>query len=149
MRAREPERTGWAVQEGVRTHWEQFGSGPVTVLLMGTFPVVDGRQWKAQVPDLARHYRVITVDSRGNGRSDRPVGPDAYGDEVYARDALAVLDATGTGAAFLVARVIYMVLYMRNPETRTIAAFLTMFSLLGLIVLSMIGLYDALYTAGY
>jgi glutathione S-transferase len=53
------------------------------------------------------------------------------------------------GVAFLVARVIYMALYMRNPETRTIAAFLTMFSLLGLIVLSMIGLYDALYTAGY
>ena len=103
MRAREPDRTGWAVHDGVRTYWEQFGSGPVTVLLMGTFPVVDGRQWKAQVPDLARHHRVITLDPRGNGRSDRPVGPDAYGDEVYARDALAVLDATGTDAAFLVA----------------------------------------------
>ncbi len=103
MRAREPDRTGWAVQEGVRTYWEEFGSGPVTVLLMGTFPVVDGRQWKGQVPYLARHYRVITVDARGNGRSDRPVGPAAYGDEVYARDALAVLDATGTDAVFLVA----------------------------------------------
>src|SRR4051794_10621380 len=71
--------------------------------MMGTFPVVDGRQWKAQVPHLARHYRVVTVDARGNGGSDRPVGSAAYADTVNAADALAVLDATGTGAAFLVA----------------------------------------------
>src|SRR4051794_38098619 len=71
--------------------------------MMGTFPVVDGRQWKAQVPHLARHYRVVTVDARGNGGSDRPTGSAAYADTVNAADALAVLDATGTDEAYLVA----------------------------------------------
>ncbi|PZS16190.1 MAG: alpha/beta hydrolase [Pseudonocardiales bacterium] len=103
MRAREPDDTGYAVVDGVRTYYEVFGTGPTTLLMMGTFPVVDGRQWKGQVPYLARHFRVVTWDSRGNGASDRPAGPDAYADEVYARDAAAVLDATGTDAAFVVA----------------------------------------------
>lgn len=103
MRAREPDDTGYAVVDGVRTYYEVFGTGPTTLLMMGTFPVVDGRQWKGQVPYLARHFRVVTWDPRGNGASDRPTGPDAYADEVYARDAAAVLDATGTDAAFVVA----------------------------------------------
>jgi pimeloyl-ACP methyl ester carboxylesterase/UDP:flavonoid glycosyltransferase YjiC (YdhE family) len=103
MRAREPDLSGHAVNGDVRVHYEVFGSGSTSLLMMGTFPVVDGRQWKGQVPYLSRHFRVVTVDARGNGGSDRPSGPEAYGDEVCAADALAVLDATGTDAAFLVA----------------------------------------------
>ena len=102
-RAREPDASGFATQDGVRSYFEVFGDGPTTILLMPTFPVVDGRQWKAQVPYLARHFRVVTFDPRGNGRSDRPAEVEAYGDEVYARDAAAVLDATRTETAFLVA----------------------------------------------
>jgi pimeloyl-ACP methyl ester carboxylesterase/UDP:flavonoid glycosyltransferase YjiC (YdhE family) len=103
MRAREPDVVGEVDRDGVTVHYELFGSGTTTVLLMGTFPVVDGRQWKAQVPYLARHFRVITIDARGNGGSGRPVDPDAHSDEVNAADAAAVLDATGTRSAFVVA----------------------------------------------
>jgi pimeloyl-ACP methyl ester carboxylesterase len=45
---------------------------------------------------------VITFDPRGNGRSDRPAGGNSYADAELVADALAVLDATGTGAAVCV-----------------------------------------------
>ena len=41
------------------------------------------RQWKAQVPFLAREFRVITVEGRGNGASDCPADPAAYRDREY------------------------------------------------------------------
>ena len=102
MRAREPDLAGTVDNDGVSIHYEVFGSGPVTVFLLPTFPIVDSRMWKAQVPYLARHFRVVTADPRGHGRSDRPRDPAAYDDDAYASDVLAVLDATGTESAFLV-----------------------------------------------
>jgi pimeloyl-ACP methyl ester carboxylesterase len=57
---------------------------------------------EGQVPYLARHYRVVTFDGRGNGRSDRPPTAAAYDDDQYVADAEAVLEATGTGRAVLV-----------------------------------------------
>ena len=102
MRALEPDLVGAVDNDGVSIHYEVFGSGPTTVFLMPTFPIVDSRMWKAQVPYLARHFRVLTADPRGHGRSDRPQDPAAYGDDAYASDVIAVLDATGTESAFLV-----------------------------------------------
>jgi pimeloyl-ACP methyl ester carboxylesterase/predicted glycosyltransferase len=58
--------------------------------------------WKGQIPWFARRFRVLTFDPRGNGKSDRPEGAEAYSEQDYADDALAVLDATGTDAAGLV-----------------------------------------------
>jgi pimeloyl-ACP methyl ester carboxylesterase len=55
-----------------------------------------------QIPYLARHFRVLTFDGRGNGKSDRPEEVAAYAEEEYAADALAVLDATGTDRAVIV-----------------------------------------------
>ncbi len=103
MRAREPDLAGEVDREGVAVHYEVYGDGPVTVLLVPTSPVVDAHHWKAQVPYLARHHRVVTIDPRGNGASDRPTDPAAYADDCYAGDVLAVMDATGTSSAFLVA----------------------------------------------
>jgi pimeloyl-ACP methyl ester carboxylesterase/predicted glycosyltransferase len=45
---------------------------------------------------------VITVDPRGNGRSERPVDPAAYTDRAHADDLVAVLDATGVERATVV-----------------------------------------------
>ena len=74
-----------------------------TVVLMPTWSIIDSRFWKAQVGYLARHYRVVTFDGRGSGRSGRPRGAAAYTDEEYAADTVAVMDATGTDRAVLVA----------------------------------------------
>jgi pimeloyl-ACP methyl ester carboxylesterase len=45
---------------------------------------------------------VVTYDGRGNGRSDRPTRPEAYADERFVGDLVAVLDASHTDRAVLV-----------------------------------------------
>jgi pimeloyl-ACP methyl ester carboxylesterase len=102
-RARYPDESGYVERDGVRLHYEVYGSGEPTVLLLPTWSIIHSRHWKMQIPYLARHGRVITFDGRGNGRSDRPAEPDAYREEEFAADALAVMDATATERAVLVA----------------------------------------------
>jgi len=101
-RARHPDEEGFVERDGVRVFWERHGDGDPTLLLLPAWSIIHSRQWKAQVPYLARHYRVLTFDPRGNGRSDRPPTAEAYDDDQYVADALAVLDATGTREAVLV-----------------------------------------------
>jgi pimeloyl-ACP methyl ester carboxylesterase len=102
MRARGPDRCGYAVRSGVRLYWEEYGEGTQTVLLLPTWATLDSRVWKLQVPYLARHFRVIVFDPRGNGRSDRPKDPLAHADSELVEDAVTVLDATDTPAAVCV-----------------------------------------------
>jgi pimeloyl-ACP methyl ester carboxylesterase/predicted glycosyltransferase len=101
-RARYPDNEGYVERDGVRSFYEVYGEGEPTVLLMPTWSIVHSRHWKMQIPYLARHCRVLTFDGRGNGRSDRPSEPDAYREEEFAADALAVMDATATERAVLV-----------------------------------------------
>jgi pimeloyl-ACP methyl ester carboxylesterase len=101
-RARYPDETGFVERDDVRTYYEVYGTGSPTILLLPTWTIFHSRIWKGQIPYLARHFRVVTFDGRGGGRSDRPAGADAYAIEELARDALAVLDATGTERAALV-----------------------------------------------
>ncbi|WP_433731213.1 alpha/beta fold hydrolase [Actinoplanes sp. CA-051413] len=102
MRAREPDAEGWVDHDGVKVGYAVYGSGDRTVLLAPSWLVVDSRIWKLQVAYLSRYFRVITVDPRGNGRSDRPADPAAYTDRAYARDLVAVLDAAGVDRATVV-----------------------------------------------
>jgi pimeloyl-ACP methyl ester carboxylesterase/predicted glycosyltransferase len=101
-RARYPDEQGHVERDGVRLFYEVYGDGEPTVLLLPTWSIIHSRHWKAQVPYLARHFRVVTFDGRGNGRSDRPATAEAYAECEFAADALAVMDATGTERAFLV-----------------------------------------------
>ena len=101
-RARQPDEEGFVERDGVRVRWERYGDGEPTLVLLPAWSIIHSRQWKAQIPYLARHYRVLTFDPRGNGRSDRPPTAEAYDDDQYVADALAVLDATGTREAVLV-----------------------------------------------
>ncbi|MGH2907940.1 MAG: alpha/beta fold hydrolase, partial [Solirubrobacteraceae bacterium] len=98
-----PHTEGHVERDGVRVHYEVYGTGERTVLLLPTWSIVHSRCWKLQIPYLARHRKVVTFDGRGNGRSDRPAGAEAYATTEFAADALAVLDATGTERAALVA----------------------------------------------
>ena len=101
-RARYPDSSGYVERDGVNLYYEVYGSGETTVFLLPTWSIVHSRHWKMQIPYLARHCRVVTFDGRGNGRSDRPVGVEAYLESEFAADALAVMDATNTERATLV-----------------------------------------------
>ena len=101
--ARRPDASGFATtSDGVRLAYDVYGSGPTTIVLLPSSPIIHARQWKAQIHYLSRSYRVIAYDGRGNGRSDRPTDPTSYDDDRVARDVVAVLDATETPAAVLV-----------------------------------------------
>jgi pimeloyl-ACP methyl ester carboxylesterase/predicted glycosyltransferase len=102
MRARYPDQEGYVDRDGVKIHFEVFGTGEPTIFFLPAWAIVHSRIWKAQVPYFARHFRVLTHDPRGNGLSDRPSAPVAYSPEEHTADALAVMNATKTERAVLV-----------------------------------------------
>ncbi len=77
------------MHRGVRIYWEEHGSGPVILLVMGLSFTLD--MWFRIAPQLASHHRVILFDNRGVGRSDVPRGP--YTIATMAEDSMCVLDA--------------------------------------------------------
>jgi pimeloyl-ACP methyl ester carboxylesterase/predicted glycosyltransferase len=103
VRAREPDASGTVERDGVRIGYDVYGqAGRPCIVLFTSWAIVHMRQWKFQVPFLARHFLVITVEGRGNGRADRPEDEAAYADVEYVDDALAVMDAVGIERAVLV-----------------------------------------------
>jgi pimeloyl-ACP methyl ester carboxylesterase/predicted glycosyltransferase len=102
-RALAPAQTGWVELRGVGVAYETFGEGENALLLLPPWTIIHSRFWKAQIPYLARHFRVVSFDGRGNGRSDRPVRAEDYAVAIEAEHALAVLDHTGVDRCVLVA----------------------------------------------
>ena len=102
MRARHPDVDGYIERGGVKISYEVFGTGDPTILLLPTWMIVHSRAWKLQVAGLSRHFRVVTFDPPGNGRSDRPTDPSAYNDRRLTEYALDVLDELGVERAVVV-----------------------------------------------
>ncbi len=101
-RARYPDSEGFVQRDGQRLFYEVYGEGEETIFLLPTWSLAHSRHWKMQIHYLARHFRVLTMDGLGNGRSDRCRDPRRYDIDEIARDCLAVMDATGTERALMV-----------------------------------------------
>jgi pimeloyl-ACP methyl ester carboxylesterase/predicted glycosyltransferase len=101
-RARYPDEEGFVERTGQRLFYEVYGQGEETVFLIPTWSLIHSRHWKMQIPYFARHFRVLTMDGLGNGRADRCQNPERYGPAEFARDCLAVMDATSTERALMV-----------------------------------------------
>jgi pimeloyl-ACP methyl ester carboxylesterase len=86
---------------GVRIRYVDQGSGPPVVLVHGFTGDIE-RSWlnTGVLPDLARDYRVLALDLRGHGHSDKPHDPRAY-DEI-ALDVIRLMDHTGVKRAHVV-----------------------------------------------
>jgi pimeloyl-ACP methyl ester carboxylesterase len=102
MRARYPDVEGFVERGGVKVGYEVFGAGEPALVFVPIDGIVQSRAWKAQVPYLARTHMVVTIDPRGNGRSDRPQSAAAYADTEFVADTIAVMDAVGIDRAVLV-----------------------------------------------
>jgi pimeloyl-ACP methyl ester carboxylesterase len=77
---------------GVNIRFVEQGQGPAIVLMHGYTGTLD-RHFIANgvFATLAKDYRVIAMDLRGHGKSDKPHDPSAYG-ETMARDVVRLLD---------------------------------------------------------
>ncbi|TDN92067.1 alpha/beta hydrolase [Microbacterium sp. BK668] len=103
MRAVEPSASGWVDRgAGDRVRYEVYGEGEPTVYLLMPDTIVQSRAWKAQIPFLARFFRVVVSDPRGNGGSTTPRSAEGFEDRLMIDDAWAVLDAVGADRAVLV-----------------------------------------------
>src|SRR5262245_48078619 len=79
------------VARGLNVHVAEAGRGPALVLQHG-WPQ-HWYAWRAVIPDLAEHFRVICPDMRGFGWTDAPA--KGYDKDGLAEDLLAVCDALG------------------------------------------------------
>ncbi len=86
---------------GARIHYEIHGSAEHTVVLLHGLGL-SSRFWFDQPRRLSTGpdgWRVITIDNRGVGRSDRPHGPYSMG--MLADDVAAVLEHARIGRAYV------------------------------------------------
>jgi pimeloyl-ACP methyl ester carboxylesterase len=79
------------------TYYEDTGEGDPLVLIMGLGG--DMQAWALQTPALAKHFRVITYDNRGSGRSSSPDKP--YTIAGMADDLAALMDQLGIAKAHI------------------------------------------------
>jgi len=104
--------------DGIRLHYEVIGrhGAPAVLLIQGLG--ADKHGWDMQRLALALQYRVIALDNRGAGRSDKPFGH--YNLEQMANDAIAVLDHAGIETAHVVGAsmggAISQIIGLRHPE---------------------------------
>jgi pimeloyl-ACP methyl ester carboxylesterase len=88
------------VSDGVRIHYMEAGAGVPVVLLHGYTSCCDAG-WFANgvAKELARTHRVIGIDARGHGRSEKPHDPAKYDGDRMPKDVIEVLDHLGVGKA--------------------------------------------------
>ncbi|PKN04805.1 MAG: alpha/beta hydrolase, partial [Deltaproteobacteria bacterium HGW-Deltaproteobacteria-9] len=74
---------------GINIYYEERGSGEPLTLINGlAFPM---DLWLAQIQELSKDFRVIALDNRGIGRSDKP--DEEYSIAMMASDAVGLLRA--------------------------------------------------------
>lgn len=86
------------VHEDCNLHYEEYGHGAPLLLVHGLGSST--LDWEKQIPVLSVHYRLIVVDVRGHGRSDKPRGP--YSIEGFSADLIALIDHLDLGPVHLV-----------------------------------------------
>jgi len=107
--------------DGLKIHYEDRGSGDAAVLVHG-FASNAQNNWgiTGWLDLLARDRRVVALDCRGHGQSDKPHERSAYAATSMEDDVIALMDYTGIGRTLLMGYSmggrIAMGLLVRHPE---------------------------------
>lgn len=94
----EPKVATFASVEGARVRFVDVGSGPPVVLVHGFASSLNA--WDPVIPALAKEHRVLALDLKGFGWTDRPEGD--YSPAAQAKLVLALLDQRGIAHAAFV-----------------------------------------------
>jgi 3-oxoadipate enol-lactonase len=76
-------------------HYQLDGPAGAPVILFGNSLGTNLHMWDAQMPALAKNFRLLRYDMRGHGMTEAPADVEAYTIDDLAGDALALLDALG------------------------------------------------------
>jgi pimeloyl-ACP methyl ester carboxylesterase len=87
-----------ATLNGTRLCYEIDGIGEPLLFIHGLGG--SREDWELQIPAFSKQYKVITVDLRGHGRSDKPHGP--YSMTMLASDVGDLLQELGVGPTHIV-----------------------------------------------
>jgi pimeloyl-ACP methyl ester carboxylesterase len=85
----------YADNAGVRVHYQIEGTGPALVLQHGFTQCLEDWVECGYVAALQSKYRLVLIDARGHGRSDKPHDEASYALEHRVADVTSVLDAVG------------------------------------------------------
>lgn len=94
----------YAENDGVRIHYETDGTAGAPPVIMHHGFLADLESWRARgyVDRLRDQYRILLMDARGHGLSDKPHEPEAYETRTRVLDVVAVLQAEGVQRAHYV-----------------------------------------------
>ena len=85
---------------GIELNYREKGEGYPVFLLHGYTGNL--RNWALQLPALSREYRMVSIDHRGHGESDKPTEAEGYTLDQMAEDACGVLEHLGIEECYLV-----------------------------------------------
>jgi len=83
---------------GIDLYCEVAGTGEALLLIHGLGG--SSRDWELQIPDFSARYKVIAVDLRGHGRSDKPAG--LYSIPLFAADTVGLMRELNISPAHVV-----------------------------------------------
>lgn len=93
-------KESYAKVDDIKICYNEYGKGHPVILIHG----IGGKKetWIAQIDSLKKHFRVVTFDLRGVGKSDRPDMP--YTMELLANDVKGLMDYLKIDSAHIIGR---------------------------------------------